>query len=90
MPLLSSPPPPLLFPSLPVDADLLETCLDDVLRAPVDPTETAADEAGPSSAYAAAGDDPLCLAGEATENLEYHRVENTEQRKVMRYVVTQK
>lgn len=36
-------------------ADLMETCIDDVLRAPVVPTVTAADEAGPSNAYAAAG-----------------------------------
>uniref|UniRef100_A0A8C3G9S5 Erythrocyte membrane protein band 4.1 like 5 n=1 Tax=Cyclopterus lumpus TaxID=8103 RepID=A0A8C3G9S5_CYCLU len=83
MPLLSYPP-PLLFPvsSMPVVADLLETCMDDVLRAPVVPTETATDEAGPSYAYAAT-DDPLSLAGEATER---HKAENTEQRKVMRWV----
>ncbi|XP_056294020.1 band 4.1-like protein 5 isoform X1 [Pseudoliparis swirei] len=62
--------------SLPVDADLLETCLDDVLRAPVDPTETAADEAGPSSAYAAAGDDPLCLA-EAAARLKQLELESS-------------
>lgn len=52
-------------------ADLMETCIDDVLRAPVVPTATTADEAGPSNAYAAAspgGEDPLSLSGEATEN----------------------
>lgn len=57
---------------MPVVADLMETCIDDVLRPPVIPTVTAADEAGPSNAYATAsvtGEDPLSLSGEATENL---------------------
>lgn len=52
-------------------ADLMETCIDDVLRAPVVPTVTPADEAGLSNAYAAAspaGEDPLSLSGEAAEN----------------------
>lgn len=58
-------------------ADLMETCIDDVLRAPVVPAVTATDEAGPSNAYATpsvTGEDPLCLAGEATENLATHKV----------------
>lgn len=45
-------------------ADLMETCIDDVLRAPVVPTVTAAEEAGPSNAYAmpgVPGEDPLSL-----------------------------
>lgn len=49
-------------------ADLMETCIDDVLRAPVVPTVTAADEAGPSSAYATpsvTGEDRLGLADAA-------------------------
>ncbi|XP_037344933.2 band 4.1-like protein 5 isoform X2 [Pungitius pungitius] len=54
--------------SLPAVADLMETCIDDVLRAPVNPAETSADEAGPSCAYAppgATGEDPLGLAAAA-------------------------
>ncbi|XP_054471156.1 band 4.1-like protein 5 isoform X2 [Anoplopoma fimbria] len=54
--------------SLPMVADLMETCIDDVIRAPVVPTVTAADEAGPSNAYATAGatgEDPLSLAAAA-------------------------
>lgn len=50
----------------------METCIDDVLRAPVVPTVTATDEAGPSNAYASpsvSGEDPLSLSGEATQNL---------------------
>uniref|UniRef100_A0A8C5HEZ3 Band 4.1-like protein 5 n=1 Tax=Gouania willdenowi TaxID=441366 RepID=A0A8C5HEZ3_GOUWI len=56
---------------LPVVADLMETCLDDVLGAPVGPvgpTVTTSEEAGASAAFAAvaaAVDDPLSLAGEA-------------------------
>lgn len=53
--------------SVPMAADLMETCVDDVLRAPVVPTVTAADEAGPSNAFAASsvtGEDPLGLSGE--------------------------
>ncbi|XP_023278878.1 band 4.1-like protein 5 isoform X3 [Seriola lalandi dorsalis] len=38
--------------SVPVVADLMETCIDDVLRTPVVPTVTAIEEAGPSNAYA--------------------------------------
>ncbi|XP_051260662.1 band 4.1-like protein 5 isoform X2 [Dicentrarchus labrax] len=51
--------------SMPIVADLMETCIDDVLRAPVVPTVTATDEAGPSNAYAApsvTGEDPLSLS----------------------------
>ncbi|KAM7380784.1 hypothetical protein PAMP_004057 [Pampus punctatissimus] len=50
--------------SLPMVADLMETCIDDVLRAPVVATVTATEEAGPSNAYSApsvTGDDPLSL-----------------------------
>lgn len=53
-------------------ADLMETCIDDVLRAPVVPTVTARDEAGPSNAYATpsvTGEDPVSLNGEAAQNL---------------------
>ncbi|XP_047226133.1 band 4.1-like protein 5 isoform X2 [Girardinichthys multiradiatus] len=52
----------------PVVADLMETCIDDVLRAPVVPPITAADEVRPCAAYAAAGvpaEDPLSLADAA-------------------------
>ena len=48
----------------------METCIDDVLRAPAVPTVTATDEAGSSGSYAppsATGEDPLGLAGERTE-----------------------
>lgn len=46
----------------------METCIDDVLRAPA--AVAATDEAGPSGAFAGAaagvaGDDPLSLGGEA-------------------------
>lgn len=68
--MLSSPP-----CSLPLAGDLIETCIDDVLRAPaVVAAATAAEEAGPSGAFAGAsggaaasiaGDDPLSLSGEA-------------------------
>ncbi|KAM9850707.1 band 4.1-like protein 5 [Aulostomus maculatus] len=49
--------------SLPLVADLMETCIDDVLRAPVVPTAT--DGAGPSSTYStpsAAAEEPLSLS----------------------------
>uniref|UniRef100_A0A8D2ZVB6 Erythrocyte membrane protein band 4.1 like 5 n=1 Tax=Scophthalmus maximus TaxID=52904 RepID=A0A8D2ZVB6_SCOMX len=51
---------------VPAVADLMETCIDDVLRAPV-PTVTATEEAGPSNTFAAAAasaatEDPLSLA----------------------------
>ncbi|KAM6934854.1 band 4.1-like protein 5 [Xenentodon cancila] len=38
--------------SLPMAADLLETCIDDVLKAPAAPSVTNAEELGPCSAYA--------------------------------------
>ncbi|XP_061774327.1 band 4.1-like protein 5 isoform X2 [Nerophis ophidion] len=50
--------------SLPVAADLIETCIDDVLRASVGPTVKAGDDAGPSIAFApasAACEDLLAL-----------------------------
>ncbi|XP_076603017.1 band 4.1-like protein 5 isoform X2 [Chaetodon auriga] len=50
--------------SMPMVADLMETCIDDVLRPPVVPTVTATDEARPSNAYATpsvSGEDPLSL-----------------------------
>ncbi|MEQ2286814.1 hypothetical protein AMECASPLE_006237 [Ameca splendens] len=54
--------------SFPVVADLMETCIDDVLRAPVVPPITAAEEVRPCAAYAAASvpaEDPLSLADAA-------------------------
>lgn len=51
-----------LFSSMPAVADLMETCIDDVLRTPV--VAAATDEAGPSNAYASASEDPLSLSGE--------------------------
>ncbi|XP_037344934.2 band 4.1-like protein 5 isoform X3 [Pungitius pungitius] len=65
--------------SLPAVADLMETCIDDVLRAPVNPAETSADEAGPSCAYAppgATGEDPLGLA-EAAARLKQLELESS-------------
>lgn len=55
-------------------AELMETCIDDVLRAPGIPTVTTmpTDEAGPSNTYANPGvtmEDSLSLSGEATSNL---------------------
>lgn len=55
---------------LPLVADLLETCVDDVIRAPV-PMATAGlpEEAGPSMAASASSltaDDTVSLAGELT------------------------
>lgn len=53
--------------SAPLVSELMETCIDDVLKAPGVPAATAADEAGPSGAYAApgaTGEDPLSLGGE--------------------------
>ncbi|XP_035030325.1 band 4.1-like protein 5 isoform X4 [Hippoglossus stenolepis] len=64
----------------PVVADLMETCIDDVLGAPVVPTVTATEEAGPSNAYAAAAsvaaEDPLSLA-EAAARLKQLELENS-------------
>ncbi|XP_076018122.1 band 4.1-like protein 5 [Genypterus blacodes] len=51
--------------SVPMVADLLETCIDEVIRAPVVPTVTAVEEAGPSSSYSTSsisGDESLCLS----------------------------
>ncbi|XP_031714233.1 band 4.1-like protein 5 isoform X1 [Anarrhichthys ocellatus] len=62
--------------SVPTVADLMETCIDDVLGAPVVPPETAADEAGPSYAYAATGEDPLSL-GEAAARLKQLELESS-------------
>ncbi|XP_074550692.1 band 4.1-like protein 5 isoform X2 [Halichoeres trimaculatus] len=59
--------------SIPVVADLMETCIDDVLRAPAVSPVTAAEEAGPSSTYVppvVTGEDPLSLTGEPAESLE--------------------
>lgn len=53
--------------SLPVGAGLMETCIDDVLRAPVVPPVTAAEEVVPCTSYAAtsvAAEDPVSLTGE--------------------------
>lgn len=53
--------------SAPLVSELMETCIDDVLKAPGVPAATAADEAGPSGTYAApgaTGEDPLSLGGE--------------------------
>lgn len=50
--------------SLPVVADLMETCVDDVVRVPVVPAVTATEEPGQSNAYASASvttEDPLSL-----------------------------
>lgn len=51
----------------------METCIDDVLRAPVVPPVTTAEEAGASSTYVppiVTGEDPLSLTGEPSESLE--------------------
>lgn len=50
-------------------ADLMETCIDDVLRAPVVPTVTTTEEAGPSNAYSTPsvpGEESLSLTGQPT------------------------
>uniref|UniRef100_A0A8C6P9Q9 Band 4.1-like protein 5 n=1 Tax=Nothobranchius furzeri TaxID=105023 RepID=A0A8C6P9Q9_NOTFU len=54
---------------LPAVADLMETCIDDVLAAAVVPPATAAEEIGLSTAYAAA-EDPLSLAAARLKQLE--------------------
>lgn len=54
--------------SVPLVPELMETCIDDVLKAPGIPAAMA-DEAGASSTYAApgtAGEDSLSLGGELT------------------------
>uniref|UniRef100_A0A3Q2P6C3 Band 4.1-like protein 5 n=1 Tax=Fundulus heteroclitus TaxID=8078 RepID=A0A3Q2P6C3_FUNHE len=63
---------------LPVVADLMETCLDDVLRAPVVPPIAAAEEIAPCATYAAASaaaEDPLSLA-EAAARLKQLELES--------------
>lgn len=58
--------------SIPVVAELMETCIDDVLRTPGISTVTATAEAGPSNACATpsvTGEDSLSLSGEAASNL---------------------
>ncbi|XP_038576073.1 band 4.1-like protein 5 isoform X3 [Micropterus salmoides] len=66
--------------SMPMVADLMETCIDDVLSAPVVPTVTALDEAGPSNAYAASPcvtrEDPLPLT-EAASRLKQLALESS-------------
>lgn len=57
---------------MPMVAELMETCIDDILRAPGIPTVTATDEAGPSNTYANPSvtmEDSLSLSGEAASNL---------------------
>uniref|UniRef100_A0A3B3Y5A6 FERM domain-containing protein n=1 Tax=Poecilia mexicana TaxID=48701 RepID=A0A3B3Y5A6_9TELE len=64
---------------LPVVADLMETCIDDVLRASIVPPITAAEEVGPCAAYAAASvpaEDPLSLA-EAAARLKQLELESS-------------
>ncbi|XP_044072048.1 band 4.1-like protein 5 [Siniperca chuatsi] len=65
--------------SIPMVADLMETCIDDVLSAPVVPTMTATDEAGPSNAYATpsvTGEDRLTLT-EAASRLKQLALESS-------------
>lgn len=45
-------------------ADLMETCIDDVLRATVVPTVTTTEEAGASTSAGVTVEDPLNLSGE--------------------------
>lgn len=55
--------------SVPLVSELIETCIDDVLKVSGTPAVLAADEAGPSSSYAApsaTGEDSLNLSGEVT------------------------
>uniref|UniRef100_UPI0037E9378F band 4.1-like protein 5 isoform X2 n=1 Tax=Semicossyphus pulcher TaxID=241346 RepID=UPI0037E9378F len=65
--------------SMPMVADLMETCIDDVLRAPAVPTVTATEDAGPSNAYATpnvTGEDPLSLT-EASARLKQLALESS-------------
>ncbi|XP_071328597.1 band 4.1-like protein 5 [Trachinotus anak] len=65
--------------SVPMVADLMEACIDDVVRAPVVPTVTAAEEAGPSSAHATASitaEDLLSLS-EAAARLKQLELESS-------------
>lgn len=55
--------------SVPLVSELMETCIDDVLKAPGIPAVMAAEEAGPSSSFAApstTGEDSLSLSGKVT------------------------
>ncbi|XP_037542789.1 band 4.1-like protein 5 [Nematolebias whitei] len=64
--------------SLPVVAGLMETCIDDVLRTPVVPPVTAAEEVGPCTSYAAtsvAAEDPVSLT-EAAARLKQLELES--------------
>ncbi|XP_041858040.1 band 4.1-like protein 5 isoform X2 [Melanotaenia boesemani] len=65
--------------SLPVVADLMETCIDDVLRAPAAPPVSTTEEPGSCSAFATAGapaEDPLSLA-EAAARLKQLELESS-------------
>ncbi|XP_017276234.1 band 4.1-like protein 5 isoform X2 [Kryptolebias marmoratus] len=64
---------------LPVVADLMETCVDDVLRAPAVPPVTPAEEDGPCTSYAAtsvAAEDPVSLS-EAAARLKQLELESS-------------
>ncbi|KAG7241751.1 hypothetical protein INR49_025216 [Caranx melampygus] len=70
---------PCIVSSVPVVADLMETCIDDAPRAPVVPTVTATEEAGPSNAFASASvsaEDPLSLC-EAAARLKQLELESS-------------
>lgn len=63
---------------MPMATDLMETCIDDVLRAPV-PAVTTTDKAGPSNAFSTlnvAGEDPLSLS-EAAARLKQLELESS-------------
>ncbi|XP_026151151.1 band 4.1-like protein 5 isoform X3 [Mastacembelus armatus] len=65
--------------SMPMVADLMETCIDDVLRVPVAPTVTATEDIGSSNAYASAvvpAEDPLSLT-EAAARLKQLELESS-------------
>ncbi|KAM9364652.1 band 4.1-like protein 5 [Pholidichthys leucotaenia] len=65
--------------SLPVVADLMETCIDSVLRAPGAPTVTTTEEPGPNGSYASASataEDPLSLT-EAAARLKQLELESS-------------
>ncbi|XP_041663629.1 band 4.1-like protein 5 isoform X1 [Cheilinus undulatus] len=65
--------------SMPMVADLMETCIDDVLRAPVVPPVTATEDAGPSTTYAnpsVPGEEPLSLS-EASARLKQLALESS-------------
>ncbi|XP_024919441.1 band 4.1-like protein 5 isoform X2 [Cynoglossus semilaevis] len=56
--------------SLPVVADLMETCIDDVLRATVVPTVTTTEEAGAGTSAGVTVEDPLNLSAARLKQLE--------------------